>query len=219
VLVDVTMTTSVPNATRTAQPASEIAPAHPRAILAIILVSYFLILLDNSIIFTGLPSIASGLHLGATGLSWVQDAYTLVFGGLLLLGARLGDLLGRRRVFVAGLAVFVTASFLIGVAPTVWWLIGARAIQGVGAAIVAPSALSLLTASFPPGPQRQRAIAWYAATAGVGASLGMLAAAANATQLVSQVSLALPWGTGLLTLALVVVLAVIVPAYHRSTHA
>ena len=109
-------------------------PAHPRAVLAIILVSYFLILLDNSVIFTGLPSIAAGLDLGTTGLSWVQDAYTLVFGGLLLLGARLGDLWGRRRVFIGGLAVFVTASFLIGVAPTGWWLIAARALQGVGAA-------------------------------------------------------------------------------------
>jgi EmrB/QacA subfamily drug resistance transporter len=148
--------------------------------LTIILVSYFLILLDNSVIFTGLPSIASALHLGASGLSWVQDAYTLVFGGLLLLGARLGDLLGRRRVFVAGLLVFVTASFLIGVAPTGWWLIGGRALQGVGAAIVAPSALSLLTASFPEGEQRSRAVAWYAATAGIGASLGMLVGGAAA---------------------------------------
>jgi EmrB/QacA subfamily drug resistance transporter len=155
-------------------------PAHPRAILVIILVSYFLILLDNSVIFTGLPSIDSALHLGPAGLSWVQDAYTLVFGGLLLLGARLGDLLGRRRVFVAGLAVFVVASFLIGVSPAGWWLIGARAIQGVGAAIVAPSALSLLTASFPAGPPRSRAVAWYAATAGIGASLGLLVGGAAA---------------------------------------
>src|SRR3954447_16889746 len=142
-------------------------PAHPRAILTIILVSYFLILLDNSVIFTGLPSIASALDMTPGELAWVQDAYTLVFGGLLLLGARLGDLLGRRRVFVAGLVVFVTASFLIGVAPTGWWLIGGRALQGVGAAIVAPSALSLLTASFPEGQQRSRAVAWYAATAGI----------------------------------------------------
>lgn len=155
-------------------------PEHPRAILAIILVSYFLILLDNSVIFTGLPSIASALDLGPAGLSWVQDAYTLVFGGLLLLGARVGDLLGRRRVFVAGLAVFVTASFLIGVAPTGWWLIGARALQGVGAAVVAPSALSLLTSSFPEGAQRSRAVAWYAATAGIGASLGLLVGGAAA---------------------------------------
>ncbi|KQW45919.1 MFS transporter [Nocardioides sp. Root1257] len=155
-------------------------PAHPRAILAIILVSYFLILLDNSIIFTGLPSIGAAFNLGPSGLSWVQDAYTLVFGGLLLLGARLGDLLGRRRVFVAGLLVFVTASFLIGVAPAGWWLIGGRALQGIGAAIVAPSALSLLTASFPEGEQRSRAVAWYAATAGIGASLGMLVGGAAA---------------------------------------
>ena len=155
-------------------------PAHPRAILTIILVSYFLILLDNSVIFTGLPSIASAMDLTPAGLSWVQDAYTLVFGGLLLLGARLGDLLGRRRVFVAGLAVFVTASFLIGVAPSGSWLIGARALQGVGAAVVAPSALSLLTASFPEGAQRARAVAWYAATAGIGASLGLLVGGAAA---------------------------------------
>jgi EmrB/QacA subfamily drug resistance transporter len=155
-------------------------PAHPRAILAIILVSYFLILLDNSVIFTGMPSIAAALDLGTTGLSWVQDAYTLVFGGFLLLGARLGDLWGRRRVFVGGLVVFVAASFLVGVAPTGWWLIAARALQGIGAAVVAPSALSLLTASFPEGPQRSRAVAWYAATAGIGASLGMLVGGAAA---------------------------------------
>ena len=84
----------------------------------------------------------------------MQDAYTLVFGGLLLLGARLGDLLGRRRVFVAGLAVFVTASFLIGVAPDGLVADRGRALQGIGAAVVAPSALSLLTASFPEGEQR-----------------------------------------------------------------
>ncbi len=107
------------------------------AILAIILISYFMILLDNSIIFTGLPSIQSSMGYSATGLSWVQDAYTLVFGGLLLLGARLGDIFGRRRVFVAGLAIFAIASFLVGVAPNGWWLIAARALQGVGAAVVA----------------------------------------------------------------------------------
>lgn len=166
--------------TATARRTEATGPAHPRAILAIILVSYFLILLDNSVIFTGLPSIAAALHLDAAGLSWVQDAYTLVFGGLLLLGARLGDLLGRRAVFIAGLAVFVTASFLVGVAPTGWWLIAARGIQGIGAAIVAPSALSLLTASFPGGPERNRAVAWYAATAGIGASVGMLVGGAAA---------------------------------------
>jgi EmrB/QacA subfamily drug resistance transporter len=185
-------------------------PAHPRAILAIILVSYFLILLDNSVIFTGLPSIAAGLGLGTTGLSWVQDAYTLVFGGLLLLGARLGDLWGRRRVFIGGLGVFVTASFLIGVAPTGWWLIGARALQGVGAAVVAPSALSLLTASFPAGEQRSRAVAWYAATAGIGASLGMLVGGA-AAQWIS-------WRAGFfINVPIGIAMAVLAPRYLPTT--
>lgn len=143
-------------------------------ILAIILVSYFMILLDNSIIFTALPTIHTAMGYSTTGLVWVQDAYTLVFGGLLLLGARAGDLLGRRQVFVFGLAVFAVASLLVGAAQTGWWLIGARALQGVGAAIVAPSALSLLTASFPEGRERGKAVALYGATAGIGASLGMV---------------------------------------------
>ncbi|TQJ51441.1 MFS transporter [Phycicoccus sp. SLBN-51] len=202
------MTTTATSTRTPAAPAAAAStgPAHPRAILAIILVSYFLILLDNSVIFTGLPSIAAALHLDATGLSWVQDAYTLVFGGLLLLGARLGDLLGRRRVFVAGLAVFVTASFLVGVAPTGWWLIAARAVQGVGAAVVAPSALSLLTASFPAGPQRSRAVAWYAATAGIGASLGLLVGGA-AAQWVS-------WRAGFfINVPLGIAMAVLAPRY------
>lgn len=150
------------------------------AILAVILVSYFMVILDNSVIFTGLPSLQAELGLSTGELAWVQDAYTLVFGGFLLLGARAGDILGRRRVFVVGLAIFATASLLISVAPAAWWLITARAVQGIGAAIVAPSALSLLTASFD-GPARARAIAWYAAAAGIGASVGMLVGGAAAT--------------------------------------
>jgi MFS family permease len=147
--------------------------SNPAAILAIILISYFMILLDNSVIFTGLPSIRAGLDLSPTGLSWVQDAYTLVFGGLLLLGARAGDIVGRRRLFLIGLAVFGTASLLIGLAPAGWWMIAARALQGIGAAIVAPTSLALITAYFK-GEARSRAVAWYAATAGIGASLGPL---------------------------------------------
>ncbi|MGI5502269.1 MFS transporter [Lentzea sp. CA-135723] len=149
------------------------AAGNQTAILAIILVSYFMILLDNSVVFTGLPSIRADLELTPATLSWVQDAYTLVFGGLLLLGARAGDLLGRRRLFLIGLALFGTASLLIGVAPTGWWIVAARGLQGVGAAIVAPTSLALITAHFT-GEARSRAVAWYAATAGIGASLGML---------------------------------------------
>lgn len=147
---------------------------HQGAILAIILASYFMILLDNSVIFTALPSLQADLNLDAGELSWVQDAYTLVFGGLLLLGARAGDLLGRRRVFIAGLVVFSVASLLIGLSPTGWWAITGRAIQGLGAAVVAPASLSLLTASFPEGRERVRAVALYGATAGIGASLGLV---------------------------------------------
>lgn len=148
--------------------------SHPAAILAIVLVSYFMILLDNSVIFTALPSLQADLQLSTGELSWVQDAYTLVFGGLLLLGARAGDLLGPRRVFVFGLVVFSVASLLIGLAPTGWWAIAGRAVQGIGAAIVAPASLSLLTASFPEGRERTRAVALYGATAGIGASLGLV---------------------------------------------
>src|SRR6478735_4168758 len=158
-------------------------PAHPAGILTIVLVSYFMILLDNSVIFTGIPSIQASLDLTPAALSWVQDAYTLVFGGLLLLGARAGDLVGRRRLFIVGLAVFGLASLLVGSAQTGGELIAARALQGVGAAIVAPTSLSLITANFE-GPARARAIAWYSATAGIGASLGLLVGGA-AAQLIS----------------------------------
>lgn len=143
-------------------------------VLAIILISYFMILLDNSVIFTALPSIESELNLGAGQLAWVQDAYTLVFGGLLLLGARAGDLFGRRRVFVFGLVVFSFASLLIGSSPSGEWMIAARSLQGIGAAIVAPASLSLIAVSFPEGKERARAIVLYGATAGIGASLGMV---------------------------------------------
>ncbi|MDP9829704.1 MFS transporter [Kineosporia succinea] len=146
---------------------------HPTAILAIILVSYFMILLDNSVIFTGLPSVQAGLRLSTAELSWIQDAYTLVFGGLLLLGARAGDLIGRVRLFVVGLGVFGLASLAIGLSPAGWWMITGRAVQGIGAAVVAPTSLALITSSFE-GEARRRAVALYAATAGIGASLGML---------------------------------------------
>ncbi|CAN7198474.1 MFS transporter [Microbacterium sp. LjRoot45] len=157
--------------------------AHPRAVLAIVLVSYFMIVLDNSIIFTGLPQIEQTMGLSPVGLSWVQNAYTLVFGGLLLLGARAGDLLGRRPVFIVGLAMFGLASLLVGTAQSEEWIIAARAFQGIGAAIVAPSSLSLITATFPPGRERTRAVAAYGTTAGIGASLGMVVGGALASLL------------------------------------
>lgn len=150
-------------------------PLNPNpAVLAIILASYLMIVLDISIVITALPKIQHSLGFSATGLSWVQNAYTLVFGGLLLLGARAGDMLGRRRMFLAGLAVFSAASLAIGMAQSAAWLLAARAMQGVGAAILAPSTLALLSTGFAEGPARTRALSWYAATAGVGASVGLV---------------------------------------------
>ncbi len=165
--------------TATARPASP-RVVHRTVVLAIVLVSYFMIVLDNSIIFTGLPEIQRGMDLSPTALSWVQNAYTLVVGGLLLLGARAGDLLGRQRVFVVGLALFGLASLLVGTAQNEAWIIAARAFQGIGAAVVAPSSLSLITSTFPAGPERTRAVSLYGTTAGVGASLGMVVGGALA---------------------------------------
>ncbi len=139
-----------------------------------ILGCYLMIILDISVVITALPSIHEDLGLSTAGLSWVQNAYTLTFGGLLLLGARAGDILGRRQVFVAGIALFTFASMLGGLAQSPAWLLGARALQGVGAAIAAPSTLALLTVSFPEGPARTRAVAWYSAVAGAGGSVGLL---------------------------------------------
>lgn len=135
------------------------------AVLAIVLASYTMIVLDISIVITALPKIHRALNFSATALSWVQNAYLLTFGGLLLLGARAGDLIGRRRVFIIGLGLFTLASMAVGTAQSEAWLIAARALQGAGAAILAPSTLALLQTSFDEGPERTRAIAYYAAVA------------------------------------------------------
>jgi EmrB/QacA subfamily drug resistance transporter len=140
----------------------------------VILATYLMIVLDASVVITALPSIAEHLDFSPAALSWVQSAYALTFGGLLLLGARAGDLLGRRRTFIAGIAVFTVASFLGGLAETQAWLLGARALQGVGAAIAAPSTLALLTTTFREGPERTRALAAYGAVAGGGGSVGLV---------------------------------------------
>ncbi|CAN7281565.1 MFS transporter [Phyllobacterium sp. LjRoot231] len=148
--------------------------ASKTAILAIILVSYVMIVLDISIVLTGLPKIHQDLGFTASGLAWVQSAYTLTFGGFLLLGARAGDILGRRRMFIAGLAAFTLASLVIGLAPSPSWLLTARAVQGLGAAILAPSTLALLQTNFAEGHERTRAVAYYSAVAGVAASVGLV---------------------------------------------
>ena len=133
-----------------------------------------MIVLDVSVVITALPNVRADLGFSDAALSWVQNAYALTFGGLLLLGARAGDLLGRRRVFIFGIALFTGASMLGGLAQSPTWLLGARALQGVGAAIAAPSTLALLTVSFPEGRERTRAVAYYSAVAGAGGSVGLV---------------------------------------------
>lgn len=145
-----------------------------RAILAIILVSYVMIVLDTSVVLTGLPKIHLELGFSDNGLAWVQSAYTLTFGGFLLLAARAGDIVGRRRMLVAGLALFTLASLAIAAAASPAQLVAARAVQGLGAAILAPSTLALLQTTFAEGGARTHAVSLYSATAGIAASVGLV---------------------------------------------
>ena len=148
--------------------------ARPGLVLGIILTVQLMVVLDATIVNVALPDIASALNFSTSNLSWVITAYTLAFGGFLLLGARAGDLLGRRRVFMAGIGLFTAASFLGGVAPWGWWLLAARALQGIGGALAAPSALALLMTMFPEGRGRVRAIGWYSAVTIGGSAIGLI---------------------------------------------
>src|SRR6478752_524394 len=143
-------------------------------VLGIILATYLMIVLDASVVITALPKIHDALHFSAAQLSWVQSAYALTFGGFLLLGARAGDVLGRRTVFVLGIGVFTFASFWAGLAQSPAELLAARAVQGLGGAVAAPSTLALLTTSFAEGEERTRALAAYSAVAGAGGSVGLV---------------------------------------------
>jgi len=156
------------------------APGHtrkdrPRLVLAIILTCQLMVVLDTTVVNIALPHIKAALHFSAPSLSWVVNAYTLTFGGLLLLGARCGDILGRRRTFGAGIALFTVASFAGGFATSSTWLLAARAAQGIGASFAAPSALALLMIEFRDARARTRAIGWYTAVSIGGAALGLLA--------------------------------------------
>ena len=159
---------------RTLSTVSSTAPLNKIAILAIVLISYVMIVLDTSIVLTGLPNIHDDLGFTDTGLAWVTSAYTLTFGGFLLLSARAGDMLGRRRMLMAGLCMFTLASVAIGLARTPAMMVSSRALQGLGAAILAPSTLALLQTTFAEGPERTRAVSWYSAVAGIAASVGLV---------------------------------------------
>ncbi len=142
--------------------------------LALLAMTQFVIILDASIVNVALPSIGTDLELSQDDLSWVVNAYTLTFGGFLLLGGRLADLLGRRRMFITGLVLFGLASLAGGLAQTEWQLIAARAIQGLGAAIVSPAALSIITTTFTEGKERNTALGVWGAVAGAGGAAGVL---------------------------------------------
>jgi EmrB/QacA subfamily drug resistance transporter/deazaflavin-dependent oxidoreductase (nitroreductase family) len=142
--------------------------------LGVIAIAQLMVVLDVAIVNVALPSIQQALHFSATDLEWVVNAYAIAFGGLLLLGGRMGDLYGRLRMFVAGTLIFTAGSLAGGLATTATALIVARAGQGVGAAIVAPTALSLLADTFAEGPARTRALGVYSAVSAGGGALGLL---------------------------------------------
>jgi EmrB/QacA subfamily drug resistance transporter len=146
----------------------------PGFILAVIVACQLMISVDATVVTIALPNIQGELGFSPTGLSWVQNAYLLAFGGLLLLGGRAGDLFGRRRVFVGGVLVFTVASLLAGLATSAWTLLAARVLQGIGGAFAAPSTLALIATNFAEGPPRNRALAWFSSLTGAGASIGLI---------------------------------------------
>ena len=142
--------------------------------LALLATTQFVVVLDAAIVNVALPSIGRALDFSQDDLAWVVNAYTLTFGGFLLLGGRLADLLGRRRLFMIGLVVFSIASLLGGLAQSDVWLIAARALQGLGAALVSPAALSIVTTTFAEGAERNKALGVWGAVAGSGGAAGVL---------------------------------------------
>jgi EmrB/QacA subfamily drug resistance transporter len=142
--------------------------------LVVICAAQFMVVLDVSIVNVALPSIKTALNFSESNLQWIVSAYTLVAGGFLLLGGRIGDIMGRRLLFISGLVLFTTGSLLCGLAWTHGALIGFRAVQGLGAALVAPSALSLITALFDEGSERNKALGILGAISGSGAAFGVL---------------------------------------------
>jgi EmrB/QacA subfamily drug resistance transporter len=156
-------------------PSSETSrPFHPRATLLLSCLAQFMVILDVSVVNVALPAIRGGLHFSEVDLQWVVNAYTVSFAGFLLLGGRAADLLGRRRVFVAGLVLFALASLAGGISDSQTVLIAARAVQGLGGAVIAPASLSILTTTFPEGAERNRAVGIWGAMGGAGGAAGVL---------------------------------------------
>src|SRR5438477_6702983 len=163
--------TSSPLAAPASRPASRI---NPNAVLAVVAVAQFMVILDSTVVNVALPTIRLDLGFSEQSLSWILNAYTLMFGGFLLLGGRAADRLGRRRLFVAGIALFSGASLICGLAQSEGMLLVARGAQGLGGAMVSPAALSIILTTFAEGPERNRALAVWGAIAGAGGAIGLL---------------------------------------------
>ena len=155
------------------EPSSREAP-NPWLVLVLICIAQFMVILDATIVNVALPSIQKDLGLSEANLQWIVNAYTLVFGGFLLLGGRAGDLLGRKRLFLIGLVIFTAASLLNGLAVNSGMLIGFRAVQGLGAALISPAALSIISTTFSEGKERSRALGGWAAIAIGGSAVGLV---------------------------------------------
>jgi EmrB/QacA subfamily drug resistance transporter len=151
------------------------ASVHRSRAFALLAVAFFVTIADLAIVNVALPTIGTDLHFSESNLQWVVTAYGLTFGGLLLLGGRAADLLGRRRIFMVGLAIFTLASLGCGLATTDWFLIAMRGVQGVGAAIILPAALSIVMNMFPEGAERNKALGLWGAVGATGATFGVLA--------------------------------------------
>jgi len=160
---------------------------NPWVVLVLVCMAQFMVVLDATVVNVALPSIQKDLGLSEANLQWIVNAYTLAFGGFLLLGGRAGDLLGRKRLFLFGLVVFTTASLLDGLATSSGMLIGSRALQGLGAAFISPAALAIITTTFAEGAERARALGVWAAIAIGGSAVGLIVGGAL-TQLLSW-----PW--------------------------
>ena len=158
-----------------AQPdAGRSAGVNANTVLAIVAVAQFMVVLDASIVNVALPTIRRDVGFSEQSLSWILNAYTLIFGGFLLLGGRLADRLGRRRLFMAGIALFAAASLVCGVSQSEGELLVARGLQGLGGAMVSPAALSIILTTFAEGRERNRALAVWGAIAGAGGAVGLL---------------------------------------------
>ncbi len=143
-------------------------------VLVLVCIAQFMVILDATIVNVALPSIQNGLHFSTSSLQWIVNAYTLVFGGFLLLGGRASDLFGRQRLFVAGVIIFTVASFVNGIATSSGMLVGGRALQGFGAALVSPAALSIVTTTFAEGAERTKALGVWSAIAAGGSAVGLI---------------------------------------------